>query len=106
MKFYKDVFGWENITPPSTCPETGKKNTEPEYYMFQKDKSHGSFKKVERLNHLSPGMHPDNADKQKFAVTVTITTDNMEETMKAVEEAGGSLYMWVCHLITLKQDNS
>lgn len=92
MKFYQDAFGWENISPPSTCPETGEK-IEPEVIMFKKDKSHGSFKKVDRLNHLSPAMHLDNPDKQKFAVTVTITTDNMEESMKAVEKAGGSLYM-------------
>jgi uncharacterized protein len=93
MKFYTDVFGWEYITPPSTCPETGEKNTQPDFMMFKKDKSHGSFRKVEHLHHLSPAMHPDNADKQKVAVTVTITTDNMEETLKAVENAGGSLYM-------------
>jgi predicted enzyme related to lactoylglutathione lyase len=89
MKFYKDAFGWEYITQPSTCPE----NTQPQFMMFQKGKTHGSFKRVEQLHHLSPAMHPDNADKQKVTITVTITTDNMEESMKAVENAGGSVYM-------------
>jgi uncharacterized protein len=93
MTFYKDVFGWEYITTPSTCPETGEKNPEPEFMMFKKGSCHGSFRKVEPLNHLSPSIHPSNADKQKFAVTVTITTDNMEEAVKAVEKAGGSVYM-------------
>ena len=93
MKFYKDVFGWEYIPSSSTCPETGEKITEPNFMMFKKGNCHGSFRKVGPLDHLSPSTHPDNADKQKVSVTVTITTDNMEETMKAVEEAGGSIYM-------------
>jgi uncharacterized protein len=93
LKFYKDVFGWEYLMPYSTCPETGEKNTEPDYYGFKKGNCHGSFKKVESGHHLSPGLHPDNADKQKIAVTVTITTDNMDESVKAIENAGGSVYM-------------
>jgi predicted enzyme related to lactoylglutathione lyase len=93
MKFYKDAFGWEYIMPQATCPETGEKIVEPDFYMFQKGNCHGSFRKVDSFNHISPSLHPDNADKQKIAVTVTITTDNMEESLKAVEEAGGSVYM-------------
>lgn len=93
MKFYKDAFGWEYINTPSTCPETGEKATQPSFMMFQKGKTHGSFRKVEHLHHLSPATHPDNADKQKVTVTVTIITDNMEENIKAVENAGGSVYM-------------
>jgi hypothetical protein len=93
MNFYRDAFGWEYITQPSTCPETGEKKPEPQFMMFKKGNSHGSFKKVGPPHHLSPATHPDNADKQKVTVTVTITTDNMEEAMKAVEKAGGSLYM-------------
>lgn len=79
--------------PISTCHETGKKNTKPDYYMFQKGSCHGSFKEVESSHHISPAMHPDNADKQKLAVTVTITTDNMEESVEAIEKAGGSVFM-------------
>jgi uncharacterized protein len=93
MKFYKDAFGWEYITPESTCPETGEKKVVPDIIMFQKGNSHGSFRRVESINHLSPSMCTDNADKLKFAVTVTITTDNMDESVKAIEEAGGSVYV-------------
>lgn len=91
-KFYKDVFGWE-IIPQPTCPEAGETSKEPEFYMFQKGLTHGSFKKVEPLDHLSAALHPDNADKKKAAVTVTINTEGVDETLKAIEEAGGSVYM-------------
>lgn len=75
------------------CPETGKQLEEPKVIMFQKGATHGSFVKVDPGNHLSPAMHPDNPDKERIAVRVTITVESVDETLKAVEKAGGEVYL-------------
>jgi hypothetical protein len=61
--------------------------------MFQKGTTYGSLRLVEPAYHLSPGTHPDNANKRKVAVTVTINSENIDETLKTIEEAGGAVYM-------------
>jgi predicted enzyme related to lactoylglutathione lyase len=93
QKFYGDVFGWSFIAVPSVCPETGKAmEAGSKVVMFQHGATHGSFIKLDPELHLSPAMHPNNTNKEKFAVTVTITVESIEETIKKVEEAGGKLY--------------
>jgi predicted enzyme related to lactoylglutathione lyase len=78
---------------PAVCPETGKvMEAGSKVVKFQHGKTHGSFVKLEPEMHLSPAMHSNNANKEKFAVTVTITVESIEETFKKVEEAGGKIY--------------
>lgn len=78
------------LTQPN-CPETGEKKA-PTQAMFHKGPCHGSFVKVDAANHLSPAMHADDADKKKMAVTVTISVQSVDETLKAIEKAGGKVY--------------
>jgi len=49
--------------------------------------------KMERENHLSPATHPDNAEKKRMAVRVTIAVNNVDEALEAIKEAGGEMYL-------------
>lgn len=80
--FYSTVFGWTiNPTPSGDAS------------MFTKGDTHGSFVKLEPENLLSPALHPSNPDKGRIAVRVTLNVDSVDESLKEVEKAGGSLYM-------------
>ncbi|KAF2190349.1 hypothetical protein K469DRAFT_699966 [Zopfia rhizophila CBS 207.26] len=85
--FYGTVFGWEFST---TSVGDGSK---PEVILFSKGPTHGSLVKVEKENHLSPAMHPDNPEKKRIAVRVTITVKNVDETLETVKKAGGAVYL-------------
>jgi uncharacterized protein len=61
--------------------------------LFSKGPTHGSLVKVESENHLSPALHPNNAEKKRIAVRVTITVNNVDETLETVKEAGGAVYL-------------
>jgi len=91
--FYKSIFSWDFSSLEQDCPDTDKKPEEPSFVMFSKGTCHGSLVKVAPENLLSPAKHPENPDKGRIAVRVTITVLNVDETMKAVEEAGGALYI-------------
>jgi predicted enzyme related to lactoylglutathione lyase len=93
MKFYKDAFGWAYNISHSNDPETGEENKDTDNYVFHKSPTYGSFRIVEKQDHLSPSTHPSNVDRQKLAVTVSIRTDNLDDTLKVIEKAGGSSYM-------------
>jgi predicted enzyme related to lactoylglutathione lyase len=92
QKFYEDVFNWTYTPMPSVCKETGKKLDEPPVVLFVKGPSHGSLVKVSEEDHLSPAKHPQNPEKSKLSVRVTITVESIDDTMKLVEKAGGELY--------------
>jgi len=49
--------------------------------------------KVEKENHLSPAMHPDNTEKKRIAVRVTIAVNNVDEALESVKKAGGAVYL-------------
>jgi len=78
---------------PAICKETGKPAPEPQVVMFMKGPMHGSLVKVEPDNHISAAKHPDNAEKKKTSVTVTIATNSVDDALQAVEKAGGKIYM-------------
>jgi uncharacterized protein len=80
--FYSTVFGW-NINPSPNS----------EVSFFTKGVTNGSFVKLEPENLLSPAIHPDNPDKGRVALRVTINVESVDEILKEVEKAGGSLYM-------------
>jgi uncharacterized protein len=80
--FYSTVFGW-SITPTPNGESS----------MFTKGGTHGSFVKLEPENFLSPAIHPDNPDKGRVALRVTLNVDSVDESLKEVEKAGGALYM-------------
>ena len=92
QKFYGDLFGWTYTDIPSVCPETGKV-MESKVVLFTKGVTHGSFVKVEKDHHLSPAKFPYNEEKGVQSVTVTIIVESVDETLKAVEKAGGEVYM-------------
>jgi len=48
---------------------------------------------MESGNHLSPATHPDNAEKKRMAVRVTIAVNNVDETLEAIKKAGGAIYL-------------
>jgi len=80
--FYSTVFGWESNPSPDA-----------EAAIFTKGLTHGSFIKIEPENHLSPANHPDNSEQRRIAVRVTINVESVDETLKEIEKAGGSLYL-------------
>jgi uncharacterized protein len=61
--------------------------------LFSHGSSHGSFVKVSSENFLSPALHPDNADKARITVRVTMAVDSVDESLEKIEKAGGKLYM-------------
>lgn len=74
------------------CPDTGKP-AESNYVMFAKGAMHGGFVKVEKDHHISPSKKPYDEAKGVQTVTVTITVESVDETLKAIEKAGGEVYM-------------
>jgi predicted enzyme related to lactoylglutathione lyase len=80
--FYSTVFGWDINSSPNS-----------EVSFFTKGTTNGSFVKLEPKNLLSPAIHPDNPDKGLVALRVTINVESVDESLKQVEKAGGSLYM-------------
>jgi uncharacterized protein len=84
--FYSTVFGW-NVTPSLGGSE--------DFSMFTKGATHGSFIKLDPHNFLSPGIHPENPDAARIALRVTINVESVDEKLKEIEKAGGSLYMYV-----------
>jgi hypothetical protein len=44
-------------------------------------------------NFLSPGIHPDNPDKGRIALRITTSVESVDEALKEVGKAGGSLYI-------------
>jgi predicted enzyme related to lactoylglutathione lyase len=87
QKFYGAIFNW--TFTPHPPPEPG---CEPSYVLFSKGTTHGGFAKLAPQNHLSPAKHPDNAAKEKRAVTVTISVESVDDTLKVIERAGGKVY--------------
>ncbi|KAF4637266.1 hypothetical protein G7Y89_g815 [Cudoniella acicularis] len=86
QKFYSTIFGWS--FKPVPMP-----NNQEEYITFNKGTLTGGFIKVSPENFLSPAAHPDNAEKERVAVRVTLTVDSLDETLKRVVEAGGGVYL-------------
>ena len=82
QNFYSTVFGWNINSSPNS-----------EVSFFTKGTTNGSFVKLEPKNLLSPAIHPDNPDKGLVALRVTINVESVDESLKEVEKAGGSLYM-------------
>jgi hypothetical protein len=82
--FYSTVFGW-NVTPSLGGNE--------DFSMFTKGATHGSFIKLDPHNFLSPGIHPENPDAARIALRVTINVESVDEKLKEIEKAGGSLYI-------------
>jgi uncharacterized protein len=80
--FYSTVFGWTINPSPN-----------PEVSLFSKGGTNGSFVKLEPKNFLSPAIHPDNPDKGRVALRVTLNVESVDEALKEVEKAGGSLYL-------------
>ncbi|TAQ86663.1 hypothetical protein B7494_g5020 [Chlorociboria aeruginascens] len=85
--FYSGVFAWDFIPlPPRTA------GAEPTFVMFRKDSTNGGLVKVTPDNHLTPSLHPSNADKKKLSVRVTITVESVDEALSAILENGGEIY--------------
>jgi len=82
QKFYSAVFGWTFSPSPA-----------PDFVIFSKGPTNGGFKKVEQKDLLSPAVHPDNAEKNRCAVKVSIKVDSVDEALKAVAANGGAVYM-------------
>jgi len=61
--------------------------------LFSHGCTHGSFVKVSSENFLSPALHPNNPDKARVAVRVTMSVDSVDESLEKIEKAGGKLYM-------------
>jgi len=80
--FYSTVFGWTATPSPN-----------PEVSLFNKGGTNGSFVKLEPEKFLSPATHPNNSDKGHMAVRVTLNVESVDESLKEVEKAGGSLYL-------------
>jgi hypothetical protein len=38
-------------------------------------------------------LHPNNPDKTRVAVRVTMSVDSVDESLEKIEKAGGKLYM-------------
>lgn len=38
-------------------------------------------------------MHPDNAEKKRIAVRVTIAVNSVDEVLETVNKAGGAIYL-------------
>lgn len=70
---------------------------EPSYVMFSKGTTSGGFCKVSPENILSPALHPDNPEKARLSVRVTLKVDSVDETFVAVKKAGGAVYMYVSY---------
>jgi len=83
--FYNTVFGW-NTTTPEAMPDHG-------VLLFTHGSTHGSFVKVSPENFLSPALHPNNPDKARLAVRVTMLVESVDESLEKVEKAGGKLYI-------------
>ncbi|KAE9374647.1 hypothetical protein N431DRAFT_481816 [Stipitochalara longipes BDJ] len=79
--FYSTVFGWTINPSPN-----------PEVSIFSKGLTNGSFVKLAPENLLSPAIHPDNSDQERIALRVTINVESVDEKLKEIEKAGGSLY--------------
>jgi predicted enzyme related to lactoylglutathione lyase len=80
--FYSTVFGW-----------TVNSSSNPEVSLFSKGGTNGSFVKIEPENFLSPAIHSGSPDKRPVALRVTLNVESVDEALKEVEKAGGSLYL-------------
>ncbi|KAH7321483.1 hypothetical protein BKA65DRAFT_81983 [Rhexocercosporidium sp. MPI-PUGE-AT-0058] len=89
QKFYAEVFGW---TYDGMAPILDA-NGSPRFVMFNKGSTNGGFVKVEPEDFLSAALHPQNGEKRKLSVRNTITVENVDESLKRVEEAGGEAYI-------------
>ena len=38
-------------------------------------------------------MHPDNAEKKRITVRVTIAVNNVDEALETIKKAGGAIYL-------------
>jgi predicted enzyme related to lactoylglutathione lyase len=89
--FYSSVFGWNY--PASSAPTDPNCAAEPQYVIFNKGITNGGFCKVSPENFLSPALHPDNPEKVRTSVRVTLNVESVDETLIAIEKAGGSVYV-------------
>ncbi|KAE8450073.1 hypothetical protein EG329_006854 [Mollisiaceae sp. DMI_Dod_QoI] len=61
--------------------------------IFKHASTNGSFVKVQPENFLSPALHPDNPEKNRVALRVTITVESVDKKLEEIEKAGGKLYL-------------
>ncbi|PMD43520.1 hypothetical protein L207DRAFT_542753 [Hyaloscypha variabilis F] len=80
--FYSTVFGW--TTNPSPHEEVA---------IFSKGLTNGSFVKLAPEAFLSPAIKLDNSEQRRVALRVTINVESIDEKLKEIEKAGGSLYL-------------
>jgi predicted enzyme related to lactoylglutathione lyase len=91
INFYTQVFGWSCSNPPApSTPRAMRK-----YVIFQKGSTQGCFVEVPRPEyHLSPIKTGVEGQEQKQYLTprFTVTVENVDETIQAIEKAGGSVW--------------
>lgn len=61
--------------------------------MFNKGSMNGAFFKTTLENILSPALPPNNVEKDRVSVRVTLRVESVDKTLEAVEAAGGTVYM-------------
>lgn len=86
--FYSTVFDWTTSPFGAATDPT----SEPCIAMFNHKATRGCFIKLAPENLLSPAKHPDNPEKGRIAVRVTISVESIDEKLNRVEEAGGKVY--------------
>ena len=75
-------------------PDFGAPPTEsPTMLLFNHGTTNGSLVKVDPENFLSPALHPNNPEKKRLAVRVTITVESVDKMLEEVEKNGGKLYL-------------
>jgi predicted enzyme related to lactoylglutathione lyase len=80
--FYSTVFGWTTNSSPHE-----------EVAIFSKGLTNGSFVKLAPEAFLSPAIKLDNSEQRRVALRVTINVESIDEKLKEIEKAGGSLYL-------------
>ncbi|KAH8805377.1 hypothetical protein F5884DRAFT_754948 [Xylogone sp. PMI_703] len=88
--FYRTVFGWDY------SPFGGASVEDAPFVVFNSTgkpgQQNGGFAKVALENLLSPALHLENASQERMCVRVTISVASIDEKLKEIEKAGGSLY--------------
>jgi len=108
--FYKAIFSWETTSLPGATEECTDNTTQdggataadpghafsggrPPMVIFFKGKTHGAFVQCPEQHLLTASTDRENINRTTVAVTVTITVEDIGETLAAVVKNGGKVWM-------------